>query len=241
MTQETVVLHPRSTSFEQSWVFQLRPHQSSRVGQLKFDFSGKPVLKMSFVTLAELKSSHGEVVLSASNILVAQTMDVFEQSLKVALSSERLSQAEAERARELVNTIRAKSSDILQPFARYLWQSRWKSEGGMEKSLTWAHGPFLPKHLARFKKQEEVSRVLIHELSGEEYFLQKSMNDLYGAWFWPNVVGLCAAVLSRAAMESVIGPRSLEPVLKPLEALLFEDGNLPLGITRERELLILTA
>ncbi|MCC7357426.1 hypothetical protein IT408_02870 [Candidatus Uhrbacteria bacterium] len=242
MTQETVVKQTRFI-MERGWVFQLKPIPSKRAEFIKQSCFEQPLSRMSFIRLNELKACKDKVLLPISISFSSRTTEVFEQSLKAAVVNGRLSSIEIENIRDLLRTIRCKSQDMLQPFIRHLWRQYWHTHGGLKQSLTWAHGPFLLTHLARLKKsqQEEVIDLLVRELPGEAGIIQTALTEWYGGWFWPNLVDLCSMILSRTAMKTILDSQKLEPILKPLETLLFEDGNLPLGLTRERELLILTA
>lgn len=240
MTQQVIPPASRKAS-ERAWVFQLKPNKSGHAEHLQFDCHGRRITCTSFVALKDHEVWRGRIAIPASILLAPKTVDAFDLGLKAALTGELMSIADAERARELMNTIRSSTSDMLQPFLRHLWREYWQTHGGLSSSLTWAHGPFLLMHLARCRRSEEIKQDLIQELLGEGRILQQGVAEWYGAWFWPNVVALCHAILARGVMESVLGVRALEPVLKPIERLILDDGNLPLGITRESELLILTA
>jgi hypothetical protein len=240
MTQQVVVPAPRKAS-ERAWVFQLKPGTSEHAKQLGFECQGRQITRMSFVCLKDHEEWRGLIAVPAYILLAPKTVDAFEHGLKAALTGERMSIAEEGRVRELMNTIRSSTSDMLQPFLRHLWREYWQAHGGLSSSLTWAHGPLLLTHLARCQRSEAVKQDLIQELLGEGRLLKQGAAEWYGAWFWPNIVALCHAILARGVMESVLGARALEPLLKPLERVILDDGNLPLGITRESELLLLTA
>lgn len=236
MTQIEVA--PSAPPRERIYTIHLTSVESARVGMLNIPLpDGERARKFEFISLKQLPDKASEIVIPASILLQAVTRTSFEQALK----SQQIAQDDPRAASKTLETLRQRTQTILSPLERFFWQQHWLEHGGPRQALMSVYGPYLLEHLAQLQVPPEFVGSLAQVLMHDSRVCQAGIAEWFGPWFWPNISNLCLLTLSKVPFETVLGSRSLDAYLNPLTQLLFEDGNIPLGITRKRELYVLTA
>jgi hypothetical protein len=223
---------------ERIFTIHLKPRESERAGMLNIPLpDGVMVRKFTFISLKNLPNCAKEIVIPASLLLHA----VSQASFDLVLKSQQIPEDDPRAARKALTTIREQTRGILSPLERFFWQQHWLEQGGQNQALTSAYGPYFLEHLAQLQASPEFIGSLAQILMHDSRVCRAGMAEWYGPWFWPNISNLCLLTLSKVPFETLLGRGSLDTYLNPLKQLMFEDGNIPLGITRDRVLHILTA